>query len=148
MLARRGERRSSDRGLALSELPLREIEFPAESGRLVLHEPLHVAAALVTPQGERPVLAGRLSSSHVRPIGTILNVRPPMQRPWPVKRGDRLVLRMTPSAGKAPLETSGVVSWVRERAYLPSGVGVSFVGVTFEAGADLLGGEVARLLER
>jgi hypothetical protein len=130
----------------VSDCPTNEIEFPSEPGALVLHELLHVAASLVTPQGERPLLAGRLATSHVRPTGVILHVRPPLQRPWPVKRGDRLLLRMSRAADRAPLDTSGFVSWVRERAYLPSGVGVSFIGVTFDEGTAALESEIARLL--
>ena len=117
----------------MSDVQTEEIKFPEHAGDLVQHAPVHVAVGLVTPQGDRPILSGRSTTTHLRPEGAILQVRPPMQRPWPVRRGDRVVLRISKSATEPPLEASGCVSWVRDRAFMPSGLAVSLVGITFDS---------------
>ena len=123
-----------------------QIQFPERPADLIQHRPVHVAVALLTPKGERPVLAGRSSTTHLRPEGAILQIRPQFQRPWPVRRGDQVILRLSNSPQQPPLEVSGQVSWVRDRAFLPSGVAVSLVGVTFGWDADQMALEVAAFL--
>ena len=123
-----------------------QIKFPERSGDLIQHQPVHVAVALVTPRGERPVLCGRSTTTHLKPEGTILQIRPQLQRPWPVRRGDQVTLRMSHSAQQPPLEVTGQVSWVRDRAFLPSGLAVSLVGVTFGWDTDEMALEVAAFL--
>jgi hypothetical protein len=110
-----------------------EIKFPERSGDLVQHAPVAVAVGLVTLQGDRPVLAGRSTSTYLRREGAILQVRPPMQRPWPLRRGDRVVLRISKSATEPPLKATGCISWVRDRAFMPNGLAVSLVGITFDS---------------
>ena len=122
------------------------IRFPEQSADLIQHQPVHVALALVTPKGDRPVLAGRSSTTHLKPEGAILQIRPQLQRPWPVRRGDQVTLRMSSSAQQPPLEVSGQISWVRDRAFLPSGLAVSLVGVTFGWDPDEMALEVAAFL--
>lgn len=117
----------------MSDVQTEEIRFPEHAGDLVQHAPVHVAVGLVTPQGDRPVLAGRLTSTHLRREGAILQVRPPMKRPWPLRRGDHVVLRISKSPSQPRLEATAHVSWVRERAFMPSGVAVSLVGITFDS---------------
>jgi hypothetical protein len=46
------------------------------------------------------------------------------------------------------LEAAGAVSWVRPKAFLPSGQSVSLVGVTFEWDAEEHALEVAAFLAR
>ncbi len=122
-----------------------EIEFPDPS-KLVAHKPITVAVFLITPQGDRPVMAGRSTSTHIRPNGAILQVRPQITRPWPVKRNDEVKLRMSRGTDQPPLVGSGKVSWVRDRAFMPSGLAVSMVGVTFDWDPTEMALEVAAFL--
>ena len=119
--------------------------MPEEPGALNRHEAVSVTLTLVTPQGEKPALVGRTVTQHLRPNGTIVQVRPLLQRPFAVKRGDAVTVRLSRGL-KEPLHTNGEVSWVRERAFMPSGLAVSLVGVTFAWDADEMALEVAAFL--
>ncbi len=127
-------------------MPVSPIEFPENASDLVQHEPINVALFLVTAKAERPVLAGRTTTTHLRPNGAILQVRPQFQRPWPVKMADPVKVRFMKGATGEPLYATGHVEWVRERAFLPSGLGVTLVGVTFEWDVDEMALEVAAFL--
>lgn len=122
------------------------IEMPKSAAELVQHEPVTVAVFVVTAHGDKPVLAGRTSTTHLRPRGTILQVRPQLKRPWPVRRNDPVRLRCTRRPDQPPLEPKGQVSWVRDRAFMPSGLAVSLIGITFDWNEDELALEVAAFL--
>ena len=131
-------------------MPREEIQAPEEPARLVQHEPVDVLLTHRRSQGEeRTVLAGRSSTQHLRPNGAIVIVRPPFEpaRPSPVKRGDAVHARFK-RTGRVPLEAEGVVSWIRPKAFLPSGLAVSLVGITFDWDPDEMGLEVAAFLAR
>jgi hypothetical protein len=63
-----------------------------------------------------------------------------------LKRGDTVRLRLKRTAQSVPLETTATVTWVRPRAFLPSGLAVSLVGFTFEWDPDEMALEVAAFL--
>jgi hypothetical protein len=114
-----------------------EIRMPDDPARLVQHGQVDVLLALRTPHGdERVVLGGRTTTQHLRPNGAIIVVRPQFVagRPPPLRRGDALKLGLRRSGES--MEAPGVVSWVRPKAFLPSGLAVSLVGVTFEWDAE------------
>jgi hypothetical protein len=127
-----------------------EIRIPDEPARLLQHAPVDVLITLRAAQGEeRTVLAGRCTTPHLRPNGTIVVVRPQLDagRMPPLKRADTVRVRLKRS-GNEVLEADGVVSWVRPKAFLPSGQAVSLVGVTFSWDADERVLEVAAFLAR
>jgi hypothetical protein len=127
-----------------------EIRLPDDPSRLIQHTPIDVLITVVTGQGEqRPVLGGRCSTPHLRPNGAIVVVKPqlpPNQMP-PVKRSDAVHVRFRRSQNET-LEVDGTVSWVRQKAFLPSGLAVSFVGITFGWDAEDRALEVAAFLAR
>ena len=123
--------------------------MPDEPARLVQHDFVEVWMSLLTSQGEqRSLLAGRCTSPHLRPNGAIIVVRPPFDagRP-PVRRGDGVTARFKRSLGEL-LDASGKVSWIRPKAFLPSGLAVSLVGVTFDWDAEEHALELAAFLSR
>ena len=127
-----------------------EIRMPDEPARLIQHAPVDVLLTLRTGQGEeRPVLTGRSTTPHVRPNGVIIVVRPPLDanRMPPVKRTDSVRVRLRRSQAET-LDAEGKVSWVRPKAFLPSGLAVSLVGVTFDWDAAEHVLEVAAFLAR
>ncbi len=127
-----------------------EIRMPDEPGRLMAHSPVDVLLTLRTTQGEeRPLLAGRCMTPHLRPNGAIVVVRPqlPANRLPPVKRSDAVHVRLRRSQQEA-LDADGTVSWVRAKAFLPSGLAVSLIGVTFDGDPDERALEVAAFLAR
>ena len=126
---------------------LEEIRMPDDPARLVLHSPVDVLFVLSTLAGEeRSVLAGRCMTPHLRPNGAIVVIRPPLDaaRGAPIKRTDSVRARFRRSG--ETLEASGIVSWVRPKAFLPSGLAVSLVGVTFEGDAEAMALEIAAFL--
>jgi hypothetical protein len=127
-----------------------EIRMPEEPGRLMAHASVDVMLTLRTAQGEaRPLLAGRTTTHYIRPNGVIIVVRPQIAagRLPPVKRPDAVHVRLKRSQNEL-LEADGVVSWVRAKAFLPSGLAVSFIGVTFEGDPDERALELAAFLAR
>src|SRR5206468_880982 len=98
---------------------------------------------------EKPLLAGRCTTHYIRPNGVIIVVRPQLVagRPTPVKRPDAVRVRLRRSQNET-LEADGAVSWVRPKAFLPSGQAVSFIGVTFEGDPDERALELAAFLAR
>jgi hypothetical protein len=65
----------------------------------------------------------------------------------PVKRSDSVRVRLKRSLDEV-LEADGTVSWVRPKAFLPSGLAVSLVGVTFDWDAEERALEIAAFLAR
>lgn len=127
-----------------------EIRMPDEPARLIQHSSVDVLVTLRTGQGEeRPLLAGRCTTPHLRPNGVIIVVRPQLDanRMPPVKRSDTVRVRLKRTLDEV-LEANGTVSWVRPKAFLPSGLAVSLVGVTFDWDAEEHGLEVAAFLAR
>lgn len=127
-----------------------EIRMPPEPGHLVAHSAVDVQMTLRSGQGEqRPLLSGRCTTHHLRPNGVIVVVRPQLvaNRPAPVKRTDAVHVRLKRSQGET-MEVDGVVSWVRPKAFLPSGLAVSLVGVTFDGDPDERVLEVTTFLSR
>lgn len=127
-----------------------EIRMPDEPGRLLQHAPIDVLLTLRTGQGEeRPVLAGRCTTPHVRPNGVIIVVKPQLTANVspPVKRSDHVRVKLRRSQDEA-IEGEGTVSWVRPKAFLPSGLAVSLIGVTFDWDPEEMALEVAAFLSR
>jgi len=127
-----------------------EIRMPDDPARLLQHAPVDVLITLRAAQGEeRTVLAGRCTTPHLRPNGAIVVVRPQLDvgRAPPLKRADVVHVRLKRS-GDEVLDGDGVVSWVRPKAFLPSGQAVSLVGVTFSWDAEEKVFEVAAFLSR
>jgi len=127
-----------------------EIRMPEEPGRLMAHSAVDVQMMLRTPQGEeRPLLAGRCTTHHLRPNGVIVVVRPQLvaNKLPPVKRADAVHVRLRRSQNET-MEVDGVVSWVRPKAFLPSGLAVSLVGITFDGDPDERVFEVTAFLSR
>lgn len=127
-----------------------EIRMPDEPARLIQHSPVDVLITLRTGQGEeRPLLAGRCTTPHLRPNGVIIVVRPQLDanRMPPVKRSDSVHVRLKRTLDEV-LEADGTVAWVRPKAFLPSGLAVSLVGVTFDWDAEEHVLEVAAFLAR
>ena len=127
-----------------------EIWMPEEPGRLMAHSAVDVQMMLRTPQGEeRPLLAGRCTTHHLRPNGVIVVVRPQLvaNKLPPVKRADAVHVRLRRSQNET-MEVDGVVSWVRPKAFLPSGLAVSLVGITFDGDPDERVFEVTAFLSR
>jgi hypothetical protein len=162
----------------MAEAEAEEIRMPDEPGRLMAHSSVDVTLTLRTsharearasgassggtaPRGargaatphkqneEKPLLAGRCTTHYVRPNGVIIEVRPQLVagRPAPVKRPDLVHVRLRRSQNET-LEADGVVSWVRPKAFLPSGQAVSFIGVTFDGDPDERALELAAFLAR
>ena len=124
--------------------------MPDEPGRLMAHSSVDVVLMHRTPHGEaRPLLAGRCTTHHLRPNGVIVFVRPQLTagKLPPVKRADQVHVRLKRSMNEL-LEVDGVVSWVRAKAFLPSGLAVSLIGVTFDGDAEARAPEVAAFLSR
>jgi hypothetical protein len=127
-----------------------EIRMPEEPGRLIAHSAVDVLMTLRAGQGEqRSLLAGRSTTHHLRPNGVIVVVRPQLvaNRPQPVKRSDAVHVRLKRSQDET-LEADGVVSWVRAKAFLPSGLAVSLIGITFDGDPDERVFEVTAFLSR
>ena len=127
-----------------------EIRMPDEPGRLMQHSPVDVLLMLRSGQGEeRQVLGGRCSTPYLRPNGAVLVVKPqiPAGQMLPVKRGDTVLARFRRSRDEI-LEAPGEVSWTRPKAFLPSGLAVSLVGVTFAWDAEENALSVAAFLSR
>lgn len=124
----------------------RSLPIPSRADELVEHEALHVAMSLVTSKGDMLKLAGRTVTTRLRPEGMIVQARPPFTRPWPLRRGDPVNVRLSRSPGRPPLEASGSVAWVRERAYLPSGLAVSLIGVIFDWDPEAVALDVAAFI--
>ena len=127
-----------------------EIRMPEEPGRLMAHSAVDVLMTLRTGQGEeRPLFAGRCTTHHLRPNGVIVVVRPQLvaNRPPPVKRSDVVHVRLKRSQDET-LQANGVVSWVRAKAFLPSGLAVSLIGITFDGDPDERVFEVTAFLSR
>jgi hypothetical protein len=123
-----------------------EIRMPDDPARLLQHRQVDVLVTLVGSQGdERPVLAGRCVTQHLRPNGAILVVRPPITGASPLKRADLVRAKFRRSQSDA-LEATGVVSWVRAKAFLPSGLSVSLIGITFDWDPEEMTLEVAAFL--
>ena len=122
------------------------IQFPDSPADLAQHEPVNVAMFLVSGKAERPVLAGRSLTTYLRPNGAIVQIRPQIKRPWPIKMNDELRVRFSKGAQSEPLFANAQVSWVRERAFMPSGLAVTFVGITFDWDPDEMALEVAAFL--
>lgn len=126
-----------------------EIRMPEDPARLVQHGPVDALVSVRTLQGEeRVILGGRTTTQHLRPRGAIVIVRPQFtagQTP-PIRRSDlvRIVFRRSGET----LDVPGVVSWVRPKAFLPSGLAVSLVGVTFEWNAEEMALSLAAFLAR
>jgi hypothetical protein len=109
-----------------------EIRMPDEPGRLIQHGPVDVLLSLRSVHGEqRPVLAGRCTTPHLRPNGAILVVRPQLTTMPPVKRADTVHAKFRRSQSEL-LDVDATVSWVRPKAFLPSGLAVSLIGITFD----------------
>jgi hypothetical protein len=109
-----------------------EIRMPDEPARLIQHGPVDVLLSLRSAHGERrPVLAGRSTTQHLRPNGAILVIRPQLTTMPPVKRGDSVHAKFRRSQSEM-LDADATVSWVRPKAFLPSGLAVSLIGVTFD----------------
>ena len=127
-----------------------EIRMPAEPAHLVAHTAVDVQVTARMAHGDqRPLLAGRCTTHHLRPNGVIVVVRPQLvaNRPAPVKRADPVHVRLKRSQDET-LEADGVVSWVRPRAFLPSGLAVSLIGITFDGDPDERVLEVTTFLSR
>lgn len=127
-----------------------EIRMPEEPAKLLQHAPIDVMLAVRSGQGEeRPVLGGRCTTPHLRPNGVIVVVKPQVAhgQALPVKRADAVRVRLRRSQNES-LETDGTVSWVRPKAFLPSGLAVSLVGITFDWDAAENALEVAAFLAR
>jgi len=127
-----------------------EIRMPEDPGRLIAHGAVDVLMTLRTGQGEeRPLLVGRCTTHHLRPNGVIVVVRPQLvaNRSQPVKRADTVHVRLKRSRDET-LEANGVVSWVRAKAFLPSGLAVSLIGITFDGDPDERVFEVTAFLSR
>jgi hypothetical protein len=127
-----------------------EIRMPDEPGRLMAHSAVDVLMTLRSGQGEeRPLLAGRCTTHHLRPNGVIVIVRPQLvaNKPPPTKRGDFVHVRLRRSQDET-FDEDGVVSWVRAKAFLPSGLAVSLIGVTFGGDSDERIGPVLAFLAR
>lgn len=127
-----------------------EIRMPDEPARLLQHPPVDVLVVLRSAQGEaRPVLGGRCTTPHVRPNGVIVVVKPQIAagQPMPLKRLDTVTVTLRRSHLER-LEASGVVSWVRPKAFLPSGLSVSLIGITFDWDPEEMVLEVAAFLAR
>jgi hypothetical protein len=136
------------KGTAMAESE--EIRMPDEPGRLIQHSPVDSLLTLRTGQGEeRAVLAGRCTTQHLRPNGAILVVRPPFAAgaPPPLKRTDSVRVKFR-RPHEEPIEADGVVSWVRPKAFLPSGLSVSLIGITFDWDAEEMALEIAAFLAR
>lgn len=139
---------SEQQGGTVTEID--EIRMPPEPGHLVAHSAVDVQMTLKSGHGEqRPLLAGRCTTHHLRPNGVIVVVRPQLvaNRPAPVKRADAVHVRLKRSQGET-MEVGGVVSWVRPKAFLPSGLAVSLVGVTFDGDPDERVLEITAFLSR
>jgi len=127
-----------------------EIRMPDEPAKLLQNAPIDVLLVLRSGQGEeRPVLGGRCSTPHLRPNGAIIVVKPQLAtgQPVPVRRADSVVVRLRRSQNEL-LEAPGIVSWVRPKAFLPSGLAVSLLGVTFDWDPEEMVLEVAAFLAR
>lgn len=125
-----------------------EISFPEDPAQLMQHESVEVVLSLNTRQGDhRSLLGGRCTTHHLRPNGAIVVVKPQFagSYPCPLKRSDSVRVRFKRGT-QPPLEIDGSVSWVRPKAYLPSGLAVSLIGVTFSWNADEMALEVAAFL--
>lgn len=110
-----------------------EIRMPDDPARLNQHSPVDVFVTLRTGRGEdKAVLAGRCSTQHLRPNGVIVVVKPQLPANHvPLRRSDTVHARFKRSEGET-LEANGTVSWVRPKAFLPSGMAVSLFGITFD----------------
>jgi hypothetical protein len=131
------------------ERDVEEIHMPDDPSRLVQHGQIDVLLTLRTSHGEeRVVLGGRTTTQHLRPNGAIVVVRPQFTAGHtpPIRRGDSLRLGLRRSG--ETMEALGVVSWVRPKAFLPSGLAVSLVGVTFEWDADEMALPIAAFVAR
>lgn len=132
-----------------SRAELDEIRMPDEPARLVQHGPIDALLSIRTPRGdERVVLGGRTTTQYLRPNGAIVIVRPQFsagQVP-PLKRSDFVKIVFRRSA--ETLDALGVVSWLRPKAFLPSGLAVSLVGVTFEWDPEEMALPVAAFIAR
>ncbi len=127
---------------------LEEIRMPEEPARLVQHGPVDALVSIRSSRGEeRVVLGGRTTTQHLRPNGAIVVVRPQFGAgQTPLKRNDLVKIVFRRSG--ATLDALGVVSWLRPKAFLPSGLAVSLVGVTFDWDADEMALDVAAFLAR
>jgi hypothetical protein len=126
-----------------------EIRMPDEPARLVQHNPIDVLITLcVSATEERSVLVGRSTTPHLRPNGAIVVVRPQLEagRMPPLRRGD--TVRAKFRRGGATLDADGTVSWIRPKAFLPSGLAVSLIGITFSWDAEAMALELAAFLAR
>ena len=126
-----------------------EIRMPEDPAKLIQHGQVDVLLHLRTAQGEeRVVFGGRTVTQHLRPNGAIVVVRPQFAsgKPPGIKRGDLVKLGFRRSGES--LEATGVVSWVRPKAFLPSGLAVSLVGVTFEWNAEEMALPIAAFVAR
>lgn len=131
------------------ERELEEIHMPDDPTRLVQHGPVDVVLSLRTSHGEeRMVLGGRTTTQHLRPNGAIIVVRPQFTAGHPpaVRRGDLVKLGFRRSG--ETLDALGAVSWIRPKAFLPSGLAVSLIGVTFEWDPDEMALPLAAFLAR
>lgn len=111
-----------------------EIRMPDDPSRLVQHGPIAVRLTLLTRKGERrPVLGGRCTTHHLRPNGAIVEIRPQIAppSPLPLKRRDTVEVELK-LMNQPPLRSGAEVSWVRPKAFLPNGLAVSLVGLTFD----------------
>ncbi|HEX4334422.1 MAG TPA: hypothetical protein VH062_00835 [Polyangiaceae bacterium] len=127
-----------------------EIRMPEEPSRLVAHSAVEVLMTLQRSQGDsRPLLTGRCTTHHLRPNGVIVVVRPQLvaKGPTPVKRADAVHVRLKRSQNET-MDVDGVVSWLRARAFLPSGLAVSLIGITFDGDPDERVFEVTEFLSR
>lgn len=126
-----------------------EIRMPDDPARLVQHGQVDVLMTLRTSHGEeRIVLGGRTMTQHIRPNGAIVVVRPQFSagKPPGIKRGDLVKLGFRRSGES--LEAPGTVSFVRPKAFLPSGLAVSLIGVTFEWDAEEMALPIAAFVAR
>lgn len=126
-----------------------EIRMPDDPSRLVQHDTVEVWMSLRTSHGEeRSLLAGRCTTPHLRPNGAIVVVRPPFEASrTPVRRGDSVSARFKRTLGEV-MDAAGHVSWIRPKAFLPSGLAVSLVGLTFDWDPAEHALEVAAFLAR
>jgi hypothetical protein len=127
-----------------------EIRMPEEPGRLMAHSAVDVLMMLRGSQrDDRPLLAGRCTTHYLRPNGVIVVVRPQLvaNRSAPVKRADSVHVKLKRSQNET-MEVDGVVSWVRPKAFLPSGLAVSLVGITFDGDPDERVFEITVFLSR
>lgn len=126
-----------------------EIRMPDDPARLVQHGQVDVFLTLRTSHGEeRVILGGRTTTQYLRPNGAIVIVRPQFAagKPVGIKRGDLVKLSLRRSGES--IEAHGTVSWVRPKAFLPSGLAVSLVGVTFDWDAEEMALPLAAFLAR